>query len=139
MNEGITKILIRGLGVVVALMGALVVVCGVRATSAMLHDAGLGGFILIAFSLAIGGYITYTGYTAWRSLSPVAVRNIVGLAAFILLSFCFWLLDGGAARSEALNAFRFLICLGGGYLAARFAGERIVGLLWPNRSAELAH
>jgi hypothetical protein len=132
MNAGITKLLIRTLGVVVALMGALIVVCGVRATPAMLQSAGWGGFILLGFSLAIGGYITYTGYTAWRSLSPVAVRNIVGLAAFILLSFCFWLLDGGVARSEAREAFRYFICVGGGYLAARFAGERIVRSLWPN-------
>jgi hypothetical protein len=135
MSLRTTKILIQTLGGVLALVGALVVVGGLCLMPAVFHDAGLGGFILLPFIVAIGVYIAHAGYSAWRSLSPVSVRNVFGVAAFILLGFGFWLIDDRVDRSVARSAFQFLICLGGGYVSARFAGERLTKSLWPNQGA----
>lgn len=88
MSRGAAKFIVRIVGTVVGLYGAMMLCVGLLMAGTVFRQAGehrVAGLAFGGIMLAVAVYALYVGWLAWFRLSPLAVRHVCGVLGFLVL------------------------------------------------------
>jgi hypothetical protein len=141
MTQSVAKILLRVIGTLAGLLGALMLVVTPFMFLRVYAGKSIAVVLLGLFPFVVAGYFLFAAYLVWFRFSPRAVRHICGTFGFFLLMFATRFVTTPPApvapASAPLGAIAFLSFMIAVYFGYRIASRYLIRLLFPVVSSDV--